>query len=495
METENCELHHAKTRRREGTALADSPARRVHPLLRAFATSRAAVAVLALLATAGIGAPLHAQPTRSPLDALVAEALANNLGLAQQTVATQRAAAAVREANGRFLPSATVNARRSEFSGVVNIGDFINPAYAALNQLIGQSRFPTDVNATLPFKQETKLDVTLPLYNDALFAARDAARAQRDLTGSARRTAMRQLAADIQLAWLGYATASRAVETLEATLPVLDENQRVSERLIGAGQATPDVLLRARAERSDVGQQLADAQRQRDAARRTVNLLRNRDDDTPLPPATTTGADSLLATSDSLAALTLDALIAHALTHRDELAQASAGTRMADAQTRAVRASFKPTVALATSYGVQGADYQFDRDHDVALASLVLSWNVFNGGQDAARREQALATRSEADYRRREIERAVRLQVANAHDALRTARTTLGVAADRLAAAERAFTLVQRRYAEGLATQVEFLSARSAFTAAALNQVVTRYSVAARAVDLERAAALRALPN
>ena len=443
-----------------------------------------------------IGAPLSAQPSapadpgsaRALLDRYVTEALAANLAIAQQTAATARAAAVVREANGRFLPSAGVNARYSEYSGVINIGDFINPAYNALNQLIGQQRFPTDINATLPLRQETKLELTLPLFSDALFGARAAATAQRDLIGSGRRAAMRQLAADVQLAWLGYATAVRAVETLEATMPVLDENVRVSERHIGAGQATPDVLLRARAERSEVQQQLADVRRQRDAARRGFNLLRNRDDDTPI----TLAADStLLAT----ASLSKDDLQRHALTHREELAQASSGQRLADAQLRLATANYLPTLALATSYGVQGDRYRFDNKNDVALASLVFSWNLFNGGQDAARREQALATRSEADFRRREAGRAIQLQVANAYDAVETARTNLTAAADRRTSAERAFTLVQRRYAEGLANQVEFLSARSAATNAALNEIITRFTFASRVVELERAAALRALPN
>ena len=469
-------------------------------LISVFINRNAPLAAL-LIAAPLIGAPLieaplSAQPSapadpgsaRALLDRYVTEALAANLAIAQQTAATARAAAVVREANGRFLPSAGVNARYSEYSGVINIGDFINPAYNALNQLIGQQRFPTDISATLPLRQETKLELTLPLFSDALFGARAAATAQRDLIGSGRRAAMRQLAADVQLAWLGYATAVRAVETLEATMPVLDENVRVSERLIGAGQATPDVLLRARAERSEVQQQLADVRRQRDAARRGFNLLRNRDDDTPI----TLAADStLLAT----ASLSKDDLQRHALTHREELAQASSGQRLADAQLRLATANYLPTLALATSYGVQGDRYRFDNKNDVALASLVFSWNLFNGGQDAAKREQALATRSEADFRRREAERAIQLQVANAYDAVETARTNLTAEADRRTSAERAFTLVQRRYAEGLANQVEFLSARSAATNAALNEIITRFTFASRVVELERAAALRALPN
>jgi outer membrane protein TolC len=457
------------------------------PLFKIARCLVGAAAVLGLGTTAVAGAQ---QPTtaRQLLDGYVADALTANLALAQQSAALARATAGVREANGRFLPTVGLNARYSEFSGVVNIGDFINPAYAALNQLIGESRFPTNVNATLPFRQETKLELIQPLFNDALFGARAAARAQRDLAGATRKGAMRQLAADVQQAWLGYASTVRAVETLESTLPVLDENMRVSERLIGAGQATPDVLLRARAERSELLQQIEEARRQRDAARRGFNLLRNRDEDVPI----TLADDSTLLRVDSLSR---GALLAHALTHREELAQAGSGISLARAQQRIASSAYLPNLALAASYGVQGDRYRFNSRNDVGLASLVMSWNAFNGGQDAARREQANATRSEAEYRRREAERAIALQVGNAYDAVQSARSTLTTASDRLASAERAFSFVQRRFAEGLATPVEFLSARTAFTSAAINQIITRFTFATRVVELERAAALRALPN
>ena len=459
--------------------------------LPVFQKQRWLLTVLAVAHTVGAANLMNAQQpltARQLLDRYVAEALTANLALAQQSAALERANAGVREANGRFLPTVGLNARYSEFNGVVNIGDFINPAYAALNQLTGESRFPTNVNATLPFRQETRFELTQPLFNDALFGARAAARAQRDLAGATRKGAMRQLAADIQQAWLGYGSTVRAVETLEATVPLLDENVRVSERLIGAGQATPDVLLRARAERSELQQQIEEAKRQRSAAQRGFNVLRNRDEDTPIALAD----DSTLMHVDTLSRA---ALLAHALTHREELAQAGSGITLARAQQRMATAAYLPSVALAASYGVQGDRYRFNTRNDVGLASLVMQWNAFNGGQDAARREQANATRTEAEYRRREAERAIALQLGNAYDAVQSARSTLATASDRLASAERAFSLVQRRFAEGLATPVEFLSARTAFTSAAINQVITRFTFATRVVELERAAALRSLPN
>jgi outer membrane protein TolC len=202
--------------------------------------------------------------------------------------------------------------------------------------------------------------------------------------------------------------------------------------------------------------------------------------------------DSSLVAADSLP---LEQLIAHALTHREELGQADGGVHIAQAQQRIASASLLPSVAVSASYGVQGNAYKFDSSHDVALANFVLSWNLFNGGQDLARREQATYLRDEATYRRRDAERGIRVQVANAYDAVMTARSALGSANDRHESAQRAFVLVQRRFAEGLAAPIDFLSARAAYTAAALNQVISRYTLAARNVELERAAALRTLPQ
>src|ERR687895_572692 len=62
----------------------------------------------------------------------VALALRNNLGLAQEDLAVERSEAGVREARGRFLPSLSLASRYSEQNGTLNLGDFVNPAYAAL---------------------------------------------------------------------------------------------------------------------------------------------------------------------------------------------------------------------------------------------------------------------------------------------------------------------------------------------------------------------------
>lgn len=421
------------------------------------------------------------------LDSIARLAVTRNLAVRRARAREAEAEAAVRQARGLFLPTLGVDARYSSLSGAVNIGDFINPAHAALNQLIGSNAFPTDLDVTLPFKQETKLRSTLPLFNGALFANRDAARALRSLRGAERTVAIRRLDAEARIGWLTWASAARAVEIWDSALELLDENTRVAQRLVDAGTATPDAVLRARAAQADARQNRADAVRVREAARGALNLLLDEPADAPLPllpDESLPGAPSVTL-ADALAASEA----------REERSLVAAAIRGADAQGRAASSAFLPAVAVALDYGIQGNEYRFGRDNDATTASIVLQWNLFNGGQDAARREGAAAARRSAELQRAEVDRQIALDVRTAWDAVQVARESLVAADARLAAAQSAFTLVDRRYREGVASHLEWSDARTQLTAAQLNQSLTRYTLAARGFDLERAAALRMLPS
>src|SRR5882724_5112966 len=205
-----------------------------------------------------------------PLGQLVTEALRTNLGLEGERLAERRVAAEVREARGLFFPSLGLQSRYSRLGGVPNIGDLINPAYATLNQLTSTNRFPTNINFTLPQRHESRLELVQPIFNAGILANYSVARARAAGQRMQLAAAARQLAADVQVAYLEEASARRAVEIYEATLLLVQENERVAERLLGAGSATPEAVFRARAERADVDQQLAEARERKVAAARAL---------------------------------------------------------------------------------------------------------------------------------------------------------------------------------------------------------------------------------
>jgi len=74
---------------------------------------------------------------------------------------------------------------------------------------------------------------------------------------------------------------------------------------------------------------------------------------------------------------------------------------------------------------------------------------------------------------------------------MRAARTAVASAVERESAARRNWELVRRRGEQGAASALDVLDARTTWTRAALNLIVTRYGYATRWVELERAAALR----
>ena len=439
-----------------------------------------AVATVALASPALAGRP-------DPLGALVQEAVEANLSLEQERLAAHRAEAGVSEARALMLPSVSLESRGTRLSGAQNLGDLVNPAYAALNQLTGSNRFPTNFDISLPQRYQSTVRLTQPLFNEAIRANYSLARWRRDAQRMQLGAAARRLAAEVQIAYLQQASARRVAETYQATLALVRENERVAERLLAAGRVTPEAVQRARAERAEVEQQLAEAREAHTASARALNLVLQRPLDEPVEVIPDSAFDLPLD-------LTADGAVASALAGREELRQAEAGLGVAQAARRAATAGYLPSAAVAVEYGYQGRRLSFGDDESYWSASLVLSWSLFDGGADAARRAAAGYDAERARAGRRELVDRIALEARDAHEAATVARAAIVTADARLDAARRTYTLVRRRYEEGAASPFELADARTAMTAAELNRVLTAYRYAIRWVDLERAAALRDLP-
>lgn len=421
---------------------------------------------------------------QGPLDEYVREGLRQNLGIRQQALQVERSEAAVREARGFFLPTATLNARYTNVSGqVVNLGEPINPAFDALNQLLGAPQFPTNIDLRLPLKQETAVRVAQPIFQAEIYSGYRAASAARDVQSATYAATERQLAAEIRSAYLTHAKALRLAELRLATRTLLEEQLRVMQRLVEVGRATPDALSRVRAEFSEAQQRDAEAAQLVSATRQSFNMTVGRaiTDEVSIVDAATLGLDALP---------TLDEALAAGLGGREELRAIDAGKRAANAQRAVARGSFLPNLAVALDYGVQGNEYRFSRDADFTLVSVVASWNLFNGGRDAARAEQAQLEAQRLSLQDEDARRGIELQVRLAWQAAAVARQAIETARAQEDAATRTFQLVDRRATEGLASPLELSEARTALTAAQLNALFTTYDYYLRRVELDRAAAL-----
>jgi outer membrane protein TolC len=241
--------------------------------------------------------------------------------------------------------------------------------------------------------------------------------------------------------------------------------------------------LRARADRRETEQRRADAARLADATRQSLNIMLGRPVDAPLERL----ADDDLGLD---LVVMLDSALVRAGVDRAELAQARGGMRAARGQLSLANAGYLPSVVGVLDWGVQGETYRFTRNDDYLVASLVLQWNLFDGGQREARRQQARSEVERARTAQEDAAELIALDVRTSWEAARVARESLGSARDRLAAASRTFELVTNRHANGAASLLELLDARTSLTGAQLNELFSTYDYWQRCAELDRAAAL-----
>lgn len=415
----------------------------------------------------------------------VAIALEGNLALQGQALEVERATLALDAARARFFPELALQARYTRADGgrefEVPLGTLLNPAYQTLNELLEahgeQPRFSPLPDQSIPFQREREQDtrVTLrqPLYQPAIPAA---ARAQREMLRGARageEVLKRRLRRDVWLGYLDWLKALRAREVLVATSAVLDENLRINESMLANGRVTEDQVLRARTEQLAVAQQLRDTTFQIEQARSYVNFLLNRPLDTALEDARVPQVIPALAVAGGL---------------RAELEQADALGAAAGEQHRAARAALKPSLSLGIDAGSQGENWDLGPGYNYVAASVVFSWKFFDGGANRAEAERARLAARQARLQQESLLRQVSLEQQQARDRLAAATDSIAVAEARAEAARAALRIAERKRDAGAISQVEFLDARSALTAAELALNVNRFEVLQRRIEMQYAA-------
>lgn len=466
------------------------PARRIATALLAAAWLVAAAPSPAADAPPGDG-PMRT--VHEEQAALVEAAFASNLALARSGIEVERAAEALAAARARFFPEVSVEARYTRARGGREIefpaGALLNPAYQTLNELLvaqGEPpRFAPIGDPGIRFQrereQDTRLALRQPLYRPAIPAA---VNAQRGLLEGARfeRLALaHQLHRDVSVGYLGYLRALRAERIVASAGEVLAENLRVTESLLRNGRVTEDQVLRARAELLAVEQEHRAARQAIDQARRYVNFLLNRPLETPLPDAVVDTAPPAVAE-------------ATAAPRRAEIQRLDALQAAALAQADAARAELKPSLSLGVDAGIQGEEYRTGPGYNYIAASLVLSWNLFDGGARRAEASRARLAARTAALAREELARSIELEVRQAAEALATAAASLDTARAREAAARAGLRIATRKRDEGVIAQSEFMDARDTLTRAELNLNLTQFELLERSVELERATGAAVLP-
>ena len=473
------------------------PRRTVTALALAL-TLMGALAAACARADAADPAPPPAGSLTEIVDALVSDALSANLELDAASLQVTQRLAQLDQARARYLPVIDLSARytRADAGRTIEfpVGDLLNPVYAQLNQLTGSTRFAPvanqQINFQRPHEQQTALALTQPLYDARIGAAHAAARADYDASQAGRRALSARLERDMRVAYYRWLQARAQVEIFTATQALARENLRVNQSLFKNGKITGDLVYRAEADALEIEQSLLAQASGLKLAQSYVNLLRNSPFDRPLAVAGAVDPDAGRL-RDVLAPYAKPAVLAElqdtAVGQRAELRELEAAAAAAAAGERLARAAFKPQLAFAFEYGIQGADYGVGADQRYLLASVVLKFSFFSGGGDQAGISGSHAAWRAAQVARDGEEQQIRFQVQQALQDLQVTQAALDTAEKRVAAAAAGFRIAARKRDLGQINQAEFIDARRALTDAQLNSNLTRFAALSNLADLEYA--------
>jgi outer membrane protein TolC len=121
---------------------------------------------------------------------------------------------------------------------------------------------------------------------------------------------------------------------------------------------------------------------------------------------------------------------------------------------------------------------------------LLFSWNLFRGGQDAAKKKQALFEKKRLQTQKIELENQIKLQVKEAFHNLEVAKKALVSTRDTLKSQEEAFFIISKKYEQGMVPQIEYIKARDDFTNAGISHIIAIYDYFIKEAQLERASCI-----
>ncbi len=179
-------------------------------------------------------------------------------------------------------------------------------------------------------------------------------------------------------------------------------------------------------------------------------------------------ADETIVPSDSLASLSLatgeGGDVAQALSRRPELRTLDAQLNAADVAAKAIRRERLPTLSAFGDNGpIAGEGGSYLRTYTWGVQ---LSLGIFDGFRRDARLEEQAASREELEFRRRDIERQVALDVRGATDDLAAAREQLDAARERVTLAEQELAQARERFRAGVSGNSEAITASLGLNAA-----------------------------
>ena len=418
------------------------------------------------------------------LQLYVEEGLANNLVVKQKNIGLQQSLLALKEARSWFFPSAGFTGDYTWAEGgrtiALPVGDLLNPVYSTLNQMTHSGKFPTIENTEVQLLPKNFYDARFrfayPLVNADLHYNYRIKKEEIHLAEYDLETYRQELRSEIETAYYNFCLATDAVKIYESATELVKRNLQVNQSLVRNGKGLSANVLRAESESENISSRLRESQNQRKNAISWFNFLLNRD-----------LTDTVFYESQPIPGELLQSLATVPVTsNRSELRELGTVISIRNNELSMNRRYALPKVNTFIDLGSQASDWQFDNKSRYFMAGFQVTVPVFAGFRYRTKISMTKLALEELSIRLENTGRQLRVAAETARNNLSTAMANLSSSEKQYQSAKAYFSLVDRGYAEGINSLLEFLDGRNQLTTSEIQVRLNRYKVLSAWSDLKR---------
>jgi len=377
----------------------------------------------------------------------------------------QTAAAQRRSAWGAFLPSLSASSSAS---------DFFYQGASRIDPLTGQVLSGNTTNRSLNATLRASVDLFTGFRRGADLKAARAEQSQAE-AGLVDAKFAQDLATTNQ--FFDALSAAQLVSVRESSVRRAEEQLKVSVAKLQAGSATRSDSLRSLVTLGNT--QLDLIQAQTDLATAEAGLARLVGEMGRVRAVDDSSFHQVVTVPDTAT------LRQAAETTSPRVQAALAGANAAQANLRASRSAYWPSLTLGANTSWNGSrtnDYTFFNQRQVSLA---LSWDIFNGFDRELTIAQRQASLDVAEASAADERRAVDASLTQYLAELEAARAKIGITATSVAAATEDLRVQQERYRLGASTIVDVLTSQEALNQAEVDVVNARFDYLRAKAQLE----------
>ena len=276
-----------------------------------------------------------------------------------------------------------------------------------------------------------------------------------------------QIRYNVKATYLGVLIAGERVNVVERALHAARAHATIAGDMFETGMIVESDLLSAQVRAAELEEMLLEAVNDLALAKAALlmSMGSEQDRDFEVDPAE-------LEVSDFLPQL--DANINVALEKRPDLMALEKAIEATGQSVRVAGAAKKPHLYMMGNMDLDNSD-PVDNDGESWFVGMALNVNVSDGGHTHSKVRQAQEREAELSWMREQMRQGVELEVRQAFLNVQTARKKMDVSAQAVEQADTSFKIVNDRYVNGLAINVQVLAAEAARTEARLRHLVARY--------------------